>query len=294
MGVPPASLALASPLGCVPAKCSENVRKMFGKCSELVGAPGPWVVAPLPPPPPPHANLRKCSEMLGNVRKMFGKCSELVWLAWGGEVGGAAALVPNIFRTFSEHFRIFPNISEHLRGRGGGWGGGYRSGVRCTPTTSPPPPPPIPQISPTFSTHFRVDHPPGWRIGERPRQFRTFQNISEHFRTLANLFREHFLPHPVPRGWKMLGKCSENVWKCLELVGAPVLWVEAHPPHPPPPPLRKSSEMFGNVRKMFGKCSENVRNWCGWPGVGRLVERPHQFRTFSEQVPNIFPSVRHR
>ena len=216
MAVPLASLALASPLGCVPAKCSENVRKMFGKCSEFVGAPGPWVEAPLPTPPSPltpHPTLRKSSEMFGNV----GKCSENVWkmfgtgvagLGWGGWGSGPTSSqhFPNIFRTF-------PNISEHFRtfvGEGWGWGGGYRSGVRCTPHPLPPPPP-IPKFSPTFSTHFRVDHLPGWRIGERPRQFRTFPNISEHFRTLANLFREHVLPHPVPRGWKMFGKCVENV-----------------------------------------------------------------------------------
>ena len=60
--------------------------------------------------------------------------------------------------------------------------------------------------------------------------------------------------------------------------------------------------MFGNVRKMFGKCSENVRNMFGtcselvWPlhqppHPGPATPVPNIFRTFpnnSEHVPNIF------
>ena len=47
---------------------------------------------------------------------MFGKCSELVWPARGGEVGGAAAPVPNIFRTSSEHFhRGAPSVRSYFR-----------------------------------------------------------------------------------------------------------------------------------------------------------------------------------
>ena len=65
-----------SPLLCPsPVLCSckmfGNVRRMFGKCSEFVGAPVPWVGDPSPSPPQIFGNVRQCWEM-------FGKCSENV------------------------------------------------------------------------------------------------------------------------------------------------------------------------------------------------------------------------
>ena len=136
----------ASPLGCVSSK-------MFGKCSELVGAPVPWVVAPSPPPP------RKSSEMLGNVRKMFGKCSELVWPAQGGRLVER----PPQFRTFSEHFQ---NISEDLREQA---------------TAQMARHPPTPNIFHKF--------PDGTLSrGKVGGAARPVPNISEHFRTFPNLF----------------------------------------------------------------------------------------------------------
>ena len=168
----------ASPLGCVSSK-------MFGKCSELVGAPVPWVVAPSPPL---TANLRKCWEM-------FGKCSENV-RNWCGrpKVGGWWSGRPN-----SEHFpnifQTFPKIcGSRLPPRGRG----------------------THQLQ-TFSTNFRMAHSPGGRLGERPGQFQTFPNISEPFRTFSggattqrgeapnnsehvpNIFRT-FLQESAPRG----------------------------------------------------------------------------------------------
>ena len=45
---------------------------------------------------------------------------------------------------------------------------------------------------------------------------------------------------------------------------------------------------------MFGKCSEKdsecVRKWCGRSTNLPTPGRPHQFRTFSEHFPNIFPT----
>ena len=79
--------------------------KMFGKCLEHVQ--NCWVHLSSGWSPPP--------KRFGNVRKMFRKCSELVWPARGGEVGEAAASVPNIFRTVPNISEHFPNISEHFR-----------------------------------------------------------------------------------------------------------------------------------------------------------------------------------
>ena len=137
----------ASPLG---GGSFNNVRKMFG----IVGCLAPWMVAPPPPPLQIFGNVRKCSENVRNwrgrspnlppvggatrkclehVRNMFGnggfppssrwwfllKCSEIVREMFGtGVAGPGGGLVerPGPFRTFSEHFRTFPNISEDLRG----------------------------------------------------------------------------------------------------------------------------------------------------------------------------------
>ena len=104
---------------------------------------------------------------------------------------------------------------------------------------------------------------------------------------------------------EMFGKCWENVrhWRrplpclspglCFQQNVREMFGIGRCPcpmggsPLPPPPP-RKSSEMLGNVRKMFGKCSELV-----WPAQGgRLVERPPQFRTFSEHFQNISEDLR--
>ena len=104
---------------------------------------------------------------------------------------------------------------------------------------------------------------------------------------------------------EMFGKCWENVrhWRrplpclspglCFQQNVREMFGIGRCPcpmggsPLPPPPP-RKSSEMLGNVRKMFGKCSELV-----WPAQGgRLVERPPQFRTFSEHFPTISEDLR--
>ena len=96
-------------------KCSENVRNWRGRSPNL---------------PPVGGATRKCLE---HVRNMFGnggfppssrwwfllKCSEIVREMFGtGVAGPGGGLVerPGPFRTFSEHFRTFPNISEDLRG----------------------------------------------------------------------------------------------------------------------------------------------------------------------------------
>jgi len=80
----------------------------------------------------------------------------------------------------------------------------------------------------------------------------------------------------APPSFPLEGVLSGNVWKmfrvggCLaHLSGSPLL------------------QIFGSVRKMFGKCLGNVRNCCGRsPNLPTLC-RPHQFRTFSEHFPNI-------
>ena len=104
---------------------------------------------------------RKCSEMFGNVREcweMFGKCSELVWPARGGEVGGAATPVPNMFRTCSEHFQnIFRTFSEHFPN--------MCRLVLSLRSPSEPGHPPAPNIFRTFSGHYRGIPLPGRGLG---------------------------------------------------------------------------------------------------------------------------------
>ena len=113
------------------------------------------------------------------------------------EVGGAAAPIPNIFRTFSKHFRRFA-------------GAGYRPDGEA-PTNSKH----FPQISGWHTLQGE-----GWGSGQASsKHFRTFPNLSEPFRGggrgggattqrgeapnnsehVPNIFRT-FLQESAPRG----------------------------------------------------------------------------------------------
>ena len=153
------------PLGGSPSPPSQifgNVRKMFGQCSEKVWKMfGAGVADPptLPREAVPPENVRQmfgiggCLPHIGgsSPRKsseMFGKCSEHVRNRRGRSTNpppGPATPVPNILRTFSDHFSrnhhpeeggnpLFPSMfrtcSKHVRVApppGEGWGSGHAS-----------------------------------------------------------------------------------------------------------------------------------------------------------------------
>ena len=131
--------------------------------------------------------------------------------------------------------------------------------------------------------------PQGRSVFERiGRAMRVFQNwwaprggggeCSEMFGTCSELVRASPSPLPLlsPGRW-FFQKWSELVPKMFGIVGCLSPWVVAPPP--PPANLRKWSEMFGNVRKMFGT----------GPAAPPTLPpgRPHLSRTFSEQFPII-------
>ena len=72
-------------------------------------------------------------------------------------------------------------------------------------------------------------------------------NVGKRFGTESGAARTHPPGFVAP---KMFGKCQGNI---QGLWGAP-------PPSPTPPRAGGSPK---KVRKMLGKCSENVRNWAG-------------------------------
>ena len=124
---------------------------------------------------------------------MFGKCSELVWPARGGEVGGAATPVPNIFRTFSEHCQ---NLFEHFRTH---LGGSPPANVRkCSEN-----------VRKMFGTGVAGPGWGGWWSGHTSSEH--FQIIlrtrSEHFQNIAS----HTWAVARPHMFGNVLKCSENV-----------------------------------------------------------------------------------
>ena len=194
------------PLPCLsPGLCfQQNVRKMFG----IGRCPCPLGGSPLPHPSPQiFGNVGKCSE---NVRKMFG--TGVAGPRW--EVGGAAAPIPNIFRTFSKHFRRFA-------------GAGYRPDGEA-PTNSKH----FPQISGWHTLQGE-----GWGSGQASsKHFRTFPNLSEPCRggggaggrppkgerhpTILNMFQtfsEHFCRNRHPGEWG------------VEVMERPLLPTRPHP-----------------------------------------------------------------
>ena len=101
------------------------------------------------------------------------------------------------------------------------------------------------------------------------------ENVRNMFGTCSENVRSWRSRSPnLTQGGGAIRKGSEKVRKGSELAGACSTWVVAHPAN-----LRKCSEMFGNVRKMFGT----------GPAAPPTLPpgRPHLSRTFPEQFPNI-------